>query len=1437
MRRKNLGSSIVKKIITIAMALMMITSTMKDTTISVSASELENVAIEEVTEEVSEETSVTVADVIAAINEAEKAESSVVKKVWVGDAVAEEIIAIYDEQKAKQDVVNAGLIEENAEKKTDKALEEINSKIEEAEGNLTEAKDFVEPEPEDAEPAGEGSDETEEIVEETGNEIEESGEVNVEVVVTETVSESMLDKSEEELEDAISHAEEALETINTSAAAQEEYDALEKAYNTANAEYEQAAGNLSEAYQNLVEAQVEYEKAKEISDDAMEAALAQLEKAEAEMDKAVAATKLAKDRVDKTYDVLTKVSDKLDELKDNTGEVLKDAVTKLEESVANTDKAIENLGEAFDEAKAPVEEFRKAAEKLQAAIEALAGPEGAIKDAVDAQLKLDGLYREYKAALAAYNKALGIIGEYDPEYGDSVKNGDAAKLVAELEEAMDNAEAAMEKAETAVEEYKKTEARLYSQSLIAAKRDLNDAINAEESEDKEAGIKAAEENLAELIIKNEVAGTVVSLDGDGNEISAKYPGCKVVKVSANEESDYGTSDQTFFVVVDENDEVKATYMYSLNEGSVEIYEADAKLENKVTDGDNTYVVDADNWAVDEDGNKLFEVKKDENNNYYKVVTTDVEATENEVKHATSVTVSGISTGNSNVDSAFTLQNIGGAIGIGRVNIESDEEGNFFTLESAGSLLPIPLSANETRNVTYKVYVTLNEDGTVTSNYVMATYTESYDTGKRIGLFKPSPIYAWRDTPVTKKFSVESINLKVNSTNTTTTTTATIDGKEAIITVENGVSVATFEDGTKVTLRKDANNGYHIDENVDVDFYEAARKDTVYSLSQTSTDKNDESFEKLIEYVKENFGEKEAEYIIAQARYIAAQGKLDAYEAYFKAEDDLEAVDLGSLAYLPKHVWELGNVVDIDLSGLKNLDEVAANLGTIIKGSGDSNIDYTKITDPVYLTLHLLQIIDDLEARGEALEGLSSIVKVNVDPIEFVAAYLYGSNNLVITGIAGAVDAAVIEGNAEIVGLKAAIEATKINIFISQNERDRRIADYQKKIADKEAEIAKLKSVKEKLTSSTEAKHEYAMAWIDAITTKIDVAKATVVVGQEAFNTGKAGFEVMKAAAKINDAAVKVALAKAQEDLMYGTVTALVIASDTLDLADAMVNAIINQVSSIKNRTDVAYEKACAAREALEALKNSLEPVNADELEAAEAALEEAWADYEALAGQLGTYRDADGNVLTDENGKPVTPTLTYDEDGNFTVDTVTVDDVEYTVDNGLYKDLEDAKDLLGRLQSEYDELKAAEDAANVPTPQPVTPPYTNDETPSEAGNTPVVTLVVNPATPANAGNPNTPAVTVNAPAEETEETVEVSEPVAEVTEEVTIAPEETPLASEPEEVTIPEAPAPLAPAPEVAKKHVWWWWILLVVAAVTGTGAYTAKKRKEAKAAKVEADK
>lgn len=1436
MRRKNLGSSIVKKIITIAMALMMITSTMKDTTISVSASELENVAIEEVTEEVSEETSVTVADVIAAINEAEKAEASVVKKVWVGDAVAEEIIAIYDEQKAKQDVVNAGLIEENAEKKTDKALEEINSKIEEAEGNLTEAKDFVEPEPEDAEPAEEGSDETEENVEESGNDVEESGEVNVEVVVTETVSESMLDKSEEELEDAISHAEEALETINTSAAAQEEYDALEKAYNTANAEYEQAAGNLSEAYQNLVEAQVEYEKAKEISDDAMEAALAQLEKAEAEMDKAVAATKLAKDRVDKTYDVLTKVSDKLDELKDNTGEALQDAVAKLEESVANTDKAIENLGEAFDEAKAPVEEFRKAAEKLQAAIEALAGPEGAIKDAVDAQLKLDGLYREYKAALDAYNKALGIIGEYDPEYGDSVKNGDAAKLVAELEEAMDNAEAAMEKAETAVEEYKKTEARLYSQSLIAAKRDLNDAINAEESEEKEAGIKAAEENLAELIIKNEVAGTVVSLDADGNEISAKYPGCKVVKVSANEESDYGTSDQTFFVVVDENDEVKATYMYSLNEGSVEIYEADAKLENKVTDGDNTYVVDADNWAVDEDGNKLFEVKKDENNNYYKVVTTDVEATTGTTYDISSVSVGVITTGNGGFDAYLNLALTGEAVSdlfggekVTVKNLGSDQKGSFFTVYSSG--VGVGVEGN-IKNINYTIYVNIDEStGNVSIGNVEVTYEEC--TQFAIPFVRPAK-WEQRNAVFTNTSATHVVKSAYEAK---TTTTATIDGKEAIITVENGVSVATFEDGTKVTLRKDENNGYHIDENVDVDFHEAARKDTVYSISQTSTDKNDESFEKLIEYVKENFGEKEAEYIIAQARYIAAQGKLDAYEAYFKAEDDLEAVDLGSLAYLPKHVWELGNVVDIDLSGLKNLDEVAANLGTIIKGSGDSNIDYTKITDPVYLTLHLLQIIDDLEARGEALEGLSSIVKVNVDPIEFVAAYLYGSNNLVITGIAGAVDAAVIEGNAEIVGLKAAIEATKINIFITKEERDRRIADYQKKIADKEAEIAKLKSVKEKLTSSTEAKHEYAMAWIDAITTKIDVAKATVVVGQEAFNTGKAGFEVMKAAAKINDAAVKVALAKAQEDLMYGTVTALVIASDTLDLADAMVNAIINQVSSIKNRTDVAYEKACAAREALEALKNSLEPVNADELEAAEAALEEAWADYEALAGQLGTYRDADGNVLTDENGKPVTPTLTYDENGNFTVDTVTVGDVEYTVDNGLYKDLEDAKDLLGRLQSEYDELKAAEDAANVPTPQPVTPPYTNDETPSEAGNTPVVTLVVNPATPANAGNPNTPAVTVNAPAEETEETVEVSEPVAEVTEEVTIAPEETPLASEPEEVTIPEAPAPLAPAPEAAKKHVWWWWILLVVAAVTGTGAYTAKKRKEAKAAKVEANK
>ena len=145
-------------------------------------------------------------------------------------------------------------------------------------------------------------------------------------------------------------------------------------------------------------------------------------------------------------------------------------------------------------------------------------------------------------------------------------------------------------------------------------------------------------------------------------------------------------------------------------------------------------------------------------------------------------------------------------------------------------------------------------------------------------------------------------------------------------------------------------------------------------------------------------------------------------------------------------------------------------------------------------------------------------------------------------------------------------------------------------------------------------HAYLMAWLDAFSAKIEVLQAGIVVVQEAEKTITTGLEIIYAGAELSDASIKTMIEKIENDILSGTVAALTIAVDVVEVSDEMVNAIKAEVAILRLNVATAKAEVEAERAKLEEVQISVP--GGEALVAAEERLAEVTANYNALADKL-----------------------------------------------------------------------------------------------------------------------------------------------------------------------------------------------------------------------------
>lgn len=352
-----------------------------------------------------------------------------------------------------------------------------------------------------------------------------------------------LDAAKNKIEEGFTTSDEAQETLNN----------LTQAQTDAQNEFNKAQMDLTNAKTNLEAAQAAYDDAKNISDEAAAEAAAELEAAKAEMQKAVDAANTANERVKKVQEMLGDASGYLESWKEDVDSALADVEEKLEESKEELHDAVANLDTESEEVKQAAEDFK---EKFDDFTDAAKDFNTSIKDAVEKQKELDELYAKYEALKEARDEAQKA---YDELGGDAAKAEVEGQLEG-LNKALDDAEKALKAAEDAKAVYETEDAVKYVEELNSKKDVLADGTATEE-----AKADAAKE-LAQLVVEKELAGNA--------------EGSRVIWVGPDGNGEYGTSENGFYVVLDENNKVIKRYGYTVdiddesnaNKGTVTIYE-------------------------------------------------------------------------------------------------------------------------------------------------------------------------------------------------------------------------------------------------------------------------------------------------------------------------------------------------------------------------------------------------------------------------------------------------------------------------------------------------------------------------------------------------------------------------------------------------------------------------------------------------------------------------------------------------------------------------------------------------------------------------------------------------------------------------------------------------------------------------------------------------
>ena len=301
-------------------------------------------------------------------------------------------------------------------------------------------------------------------------------------------------------------------------------------------------------------------------------------------------------------------------------------------------------------------------------------------------------------------------------------------------------------------------------------------------------------------------------------------------------------------------------------------------------------------------------------------------------------------------------------------------------------------------------------------------------------------------------------------------------------------------------------------------------------------------------------------------------------------------------------------------------------------------------------------------------------------------------------------------------------------------------------------------------------HAYLMAWIDALTAKVEVLMAGIEVVEEAEKTITSGLEIVYAGAELSDASIEAMIEKIRNEVLSGTVAALTIAVDVVEVSDEMVKAINEQLVIFRFEAAAAKAEVDAAKAELEAIQ--LQTPGGDALVAASERLEKATENHDALVEKV----------------------------------------------DSLEASLVEAEDYREQAQARYEELKAAEDEAT----KPAEPGEGDVELP-----TPEVDYVEpTPAPVAPTPAPQQPVIIYGSAAPVVEEVVEVEAEVEEVVENVVannetpveeivdIVDEETPLADGTTDIADEEVPLAANKAEEPA--------VAPVVAAVAGTATVAA---------------
>ncbi|MBD5395792.1 MAG: hypothetical protein HDR71_16360 [Lachnospiraceae bacterium] len=364
-------------------------------------------------------------------------------------------------------------------------------------------------------------------------------------------AEKTLDTAQNEFDAALRDAQSKIEAgFSNSDDAKAVLENLTQAQQDAQAEFDKAQTDMADAKDNLDKAQEAYEEAKKISDEAAAEAEKALEDAKAEMEKAVEAARTANERVQKVQDILTASSNYLESWKDNVDSALDDIEKRLDESREELNDAIENLDKESEELKEAAEDFQK---KFDEFTETAKDFTDSIKDAADAQKELDRLYAKYQELKEAKDTAQEAYDNLGGEAEKSVLKEQLSALEASLEEA----KAALEEAEKAKDAYGIIDEAGYVQSL----QDQKDILSSEERSDDEKA--AAAKELAELVIKNELAGkaencTVIWVDQDGTGSDGESYGKPAEGLNG------------YYVVLEEQEDgakkVVKRYGYSVNTG-------------------------------------------------------------------------------------------------------------------------------------------------------------------------------------------------------------------------------------------------------------------------------------------------------------------------------------------------------------------------------------------------------------------------------------------------------------------------------------------------------------------------------------------------------------------------------------------------------------------------------------------------------------------------------------------------------------------------------------------------------------------------------------------------------------------------------------------------------------------------------------------------------